>query len=684
MNKIYHFILFCFATLCLAACSDDDPEVSGIDGKDHFISEFALTVDGITYQAMIVGDKITVEIPYNTSLKGATVEYALCEGASINPNPSTIEDWENEWKFVVTSKMQDSKVYSYTYQYTDIEQSGSVVLATQAEVDNFAKTGINKIEGSLTIGTADGEEITNLDGLANLKQISNSLVINPSYKGTDLTGLDNLEQLGSFKLGSTTSASKNIMLKTVNLPSLLGVTGDFVVNSSVIEKISIPKVEFIGEDMYITSDALLDLDANAVESVGASLIVKGSVAQKESATTEAIVFSALKQIGNELTIQYFPKLQGIYLPALESVVGTASFSDMSSIGSLAMTELHSVGGLTIKNCKEISIVELPGLISCGETSVDANKVNKLNIASLKDVLGDMTLSNLLIEELDLSQINFNGNTLTLQCARLNKIVGPETFNGSLLLLPKSCRLTEFTLEGISNIQGDFQCKDYSYVKEFVMPFIRVAGDMTIALNSGSVNTAAEIEFPKLQEIGGTLTLESNSNANNIAFPSLKKILGSCSVTTTDLKNDIEFTNLESIGTDGADEQIKFEIEATNILCPKLKTINVKFDIATSSFMFGMEVDKVSYPNVESISENLSITCPYSDFGSNGILSIDFSGLKSAKGISISGQGDVTDFSSFKYLFENNVLTGESQWSVKECGYNPTFQEMKDGKYKLAE
>ena len=120
MNKIYHFILFCFATLCLAACSDDDPEVSGIDGKDHFISEFALTVDGITYQAMIVGDKITVEIPYNTSLKGATVEYALCEGASINPNPSTIEDWENEWKFVVTSKMQDSKVYSYTYQYLSL------------------------------------------------------------------------------------------------------------------------------------------------------------------------------------------------------------------------------------------------------------------------------------------------------------------------------------------------------------------------------------------------------------------------------------------------------------------------------------------------------------------------------------------------------------------------------------
>lgn len=113
--------------------------------------------------------------------------------------------------------------------------------------------------------------------------------------------------------------------------------------------------------MYITSDALLDLDANAVESVGASLIVKGSVAQKESATTEAIVFSALKQVGNELTIQYFPKLQGIYLPALESVAGTASFSDMSSIGSLAMTELHSVGGLTIKIAKRFPLLNFPVL-----------------------------------------------------------------------------------------------------------------------------------------------------------------------------------------------------------------------------------------------------------------------------------------------------------------------------------
>ena len=209
-----------------------------------------------------------------------------------------------------------------------------------------------------------------------------------------------------------------------------------------------------------------------------------------------------------------------------------------------------------------------------------------------------------------------------------------------------------------------------------MPFVNVAGDITIALNTGSVDTGAEIEFPKLQEIGGALTLGKNINANKIDFPLLKRILGSCSVTTSSLKDDIEFSNLESIGTEAGSTQAEFNINKTNILCPKLKTIHGGVNIITDVAMFGM--------TVESISGDLSITCPFSAFGPNGIVSIDFSGLKSVKSINISGQGDINNFSTFKYLFENNILTEASQWDVTDCGYNPTYQDMKDGKYKPAE
>lgn len=681
MNKIYHFILFCFATLCLAACSDDDPEVSGIDGKDHFISEFALTVDGITYQAMIVGDKITIEIPYNASLKGATVEYALCEGASINPNPSTIEDWENEWKFVVTSKMQDSKVYSYTYQYTDIEQSGCVVLATQAEVDNFAKTGINKIEGSLTIGTADGEEITNLDGLANLKQISNSLVINPSYKGTDLTGLDNLEQLGSFKLGSTAAISKNTTLKAVNLPSLLGVTGDFVVNSSVIEKISIPKVEIIGEDMYIVSDALLDLDANAVESVGASLIVKGSTVQKATAVTEAIVFASLKHIGNDFSVQYFPKLQGIYLPVLENVSGSVSFANLSLVGNIAMTELCTIGGLDISQCVNLSTIELPKLVSSGAFKINASQLNKLNVPSLTNVTGDMYLSNVLLRELDLSRIEFNGNTLKLElCGLLGKLAGPETFNGNLVLARRTGNAKEgFSIEGFSILNGNFEATQTNFLDNLIIPFISVTGNVIAETIYGDRNIPKKIKFPYLQEIGGELRLDQLNNIVSVELPVLKTIGGTCYISVSQQSGNTVLQELENIGSKIDDAQITFVVASANIECPKLKTITGNFLIEIYE-----EATEISYPNLEIISNNMTIQAATWADPNELITNIDFSNLKSAKSINISEQKNVTDFSSFKYLFENNVLTGESQWSVKECGYNPTFQDMKDGKYKPAE
>lgn len=602
MNKIYHFILLCFAALCFTACSDDDPELSGIDGRDNYIADFALTVGGITYQATITGDKITVEIPYNISLEGATVEYSLSEGSSINPNPSTIQDWGNEWKFVVTSKMQESKVYSYTYQYADIEQSGSVVLATQAEVDNFAKTGINKIEGNLTIGTADGEEITNLDGLANLKQISNSLVIKSSYKGADLTGLDNLKQLGSFKLGSVTSVSKNTALKTVNLPSLLSITGDFVINSSVIEKISIPKVEIIGEDMYIVSDALLDLDANAVESIGASLIVKGSTVQKATAVTEAIVFASLKHIGEDFSVQYFPKLQGIYLPVLENVSGTVSFANLAFVGNIAMTELCTIGGVDISQCTNLSTIELPKLVSSGAFRINASQLNKLNIPSLTNVTGDMYLSNVLLRELDLSRIESNGNTLTLElCELLSKLVGPETFNGNLVFNRNVGNKNEkFTIEGFSNLNGSFKATQTKFLDDLIIPFVSVTGDVNAYTIYGD-SKIPKIKFPYLQEIGGGLTLNQLNSIISVELPVLKTIGGICYISASQQMGNTMFQELENIGSKVDDAQITFQIGGGNIECPKLKTITGDFIIEVYE-----KATEISYPNLEIISNNMTI------------------------------------------------------------------------------
>lgn len=675
MNKIYYFILFCFAALCFTACSDDDPEFSGIEGKDHYISDFALSVGGITYQATIAGEKITVEIPYNTDLEGATAAYTLSEGATINPNPSTIQDWENEWKFVVTSKMQESKVYSYTYRYADIEQSGSVVLATQAEVDNFAETGINRIDGNLTIGTAEGEEISNLEGLIHLKQISNSLIVNPSYKGSDLSGLDNLEQIGGFRLGSITSTSKNTTLKTISLPSLLGVVGDFVVNCSAVEKVSIPKVETVEGDVYVISDSLLDLEANALASVGASLVVKGTTEsnpKKGHATTEAIVFNSLKQVGNDLAIQYFPKLQGVYLPALEHA-GAASFIGLEVVGSIAMTELRSVGDFTIESYN-VSNVSLPALVTSGKMYISA-PVNNFDISSLKNINGEMYLGVVNLTTLDVSAIDFNGNTLHLYaCNQLSKITGPETFNGSFYI--NTSKVENFTIEGVSNIQGSFTYTTNTKLKNFIMPFSRIAGDVVIGLSRANRGVSIEsIQFPKLQEIGGKLDLTYNRFVKKIEFPVLKRIIGNDNyIGTAKIDDGCIFNELESIGST-PDATTEFYISDGEIKCPKLKTISGSLEISTNT----STITAISYPTLEAISNKLTISR-----GDEVVTNIDFSGLKTIQQVAIESYTGVSDFSTFRYLFENNILTEASQWTVTKCGYNPTFQDMKDGKYTPAE
>ena len=64
------------------------------------------------------------------------------------------------------------------------------------------------------------------------------------------------------------------------------------------------KLVLTGEYFLVRKATVFDWQERTVAVSYTHLIVKGSVAQKESATTEAIVFSALKQVGNELTIQY--------------------------------------------------------------------------------------------------------------------------------------------------------------------------------------------------------------------------------------------------------------------------------------------------------------------------------------------------------------------------------------------
>ena len=111
MNYIFRIVALSLALITCWGCDkdDDSSQESVSTGKDNYIVSFAITVDGISYNASITDDRILVKVPYDISLKGAAASYTLSENATINPDPSALTAWNEEWQFIVTSGNKGNK-----------------------------------------------------------------------------------------------------------------------------------------------------------------------------------------------------------------------------------------------------------------------------------------------------------------------------------------------------------------------------------------------------------------------------------------------------------------------------------------------------------------------------------------------------------------------------------------------
>ena len=66
-----------------------------------------------------------------------------------------------------------------------------------------------------------------------------------------------------------------------------------------------------------------------------------------------------------------------------------------------------------------------------------------------------------------------------------------------------------------------------------------------------------------------------------------------------------------------------------------------------------------------------------------LTSFDMPKLKSLSGVNFVKLTSFSDFSIFETFIRDNQIT-EPNWVVSGCKYNPTYQDMKDGRYKPAE
>ena len=651
-------------TLLAFSCSDDDD--LPFDGSDNSITSFSLTaLDGVRYSGEITGDKIVVTAPLNVSLSGAKVNFSLCEQASISPAPEEVTDWDTEQTFVVTAYNQETKKYTYNVMRTDVPSEGEVRLVTQADVDALAASGVTIIDGDLIIGENSLKEgadtIKDLSALSGLIEVKQNIIVNNSFGGTSLKGLENIRSAAGIYLGNTSSSLNCPNEFDVELSALKNL-GQLVVNSAKVKSLHLPSLREIGW-LYLCAAKLASVNFSSLENCVTNFTVKAT-----NTVLESMAFPSLECVGGFVTLQDYRGVKELSFPKLKMINGTLTVSYLTTLRALEFPELTNVvGNISVSGVEALTSFCMPKLEQVRELKINMDfwspqvAFQSLNLQSLKSVEGDFSFNvNALneMETFELPALERVAGTLYITYYYGEKFSIPNLSDCAVMMLFYFDKLKELDIAAVKNLQtlriGGF--KELVNVKS--SPSIE---NLTInALNA----EVKPFPFKNLQEITGTFLLENFPQNSTYVISGIKKI-NTISGMGGSKFGDLSYPDLEEVGT------ATFQMYLLNYLrLPKLKTVRENFTIGSIRDLKILEL-----PALEKVGGKFTLSgmswLP-SDFSQ-----MVFPVLAEVGSVAISDLKDLSDFSALK----NVVGTLDaSQWKVSGCAYNPTLDDMKAGKY----
>ncbi len=687
--------------LFVTGCEDD----SIWDGTDYYLASFQIELNATTYKATISSDSITISVPENVSLDGAVATVEMSENATISPDPSGITNWNEKHTFTITAYNGDSQTYYYSVVQTSVTGSGNIILTTQDEVEAFAAQGITELQGSLIIGANEGENsISSLESLSGLKIITSGLVINPTFSGTSLSGLENLEQVGSIEIGAVTKLQK------AAFPALKSIMSDLSVTSSGIDSLEFPVLENVDNTITLSkNDSLVLIDFSSLKTVASDFTIQG----KSNAKLSSISMPVLEYIYGNLSLKSLPNLisvsfasltelvscsvnsltslESFSAPKLETTYGNLYF-ELPALITLDMSSLTTVGGY-LNMYSSTQLTGLEGLKSLKTVAgqlylYNLTAVEKLDGLSALVSVGSLTLYNMSslsglgdlsslseVETLTISGTSFqslselsslqslqtlevNGSNIEgiteldvskfedLEYLRVNNIYnsvaikGPENFEGTLYLYQ-----TNFELDGFNEVKtlslSGFNSSSEITDKEIGTK--KVTGDFTLSLS----NISGTFNLPNLEEVGGKLNLNGRVP---ISMPRLKSVG--------------EFYSKQALPEGGT------------YSFPSLETVDGDCYICTK-ISWGYW-DEIQMPELKTVTGTLTVS-GYSSSRKNTTLTNlnGFSSLTNAGGITIQYNTALTDYSGLKNAISSFTT---DHWTVTGNAYNPTCQDLVDGKW----
>lgn len=671
MKKItYAFALLTVLLWALVGCNNKD---TFFTGTDNSLNTFSITANGVTYLAAIVGDKIVLSVPMGVDLSSAEVQYELCEHATIIPDPKTIKDWNSQHVFRVKSYSQIPREYTYSVQRTDVSQSGNVQLLTQTEVNNFAKLGITTIDGNLIIGSDSKpvqDSIVNIEALASIKGVRYNIVINRSFTGGTLVGLENIEHCGGIQIGTNTSPIEFPAVSglSIDMPKLKSV-GDIILNSSSIKSVAFTKLESV-TSLFISSNSLVALKLPLLKETVNGLSLSNTSASINSILPE-ISLPALEKVGGKLSLQYFSGVNAVNFPILQSVGGDIDIAlNAGTLEELTFPALETVNG-------SVLMERAPGLLKLSIPKVKQVKAFTYN----KTSYGSYPL-----ESLDLSSLEVvTGEFYIRGVAAMESFVLPNLKQvGTELTIWDLKGATTVKLPAIKEIQKRLQLYSVSSLKSLDISTLETLGrlDLTGCVELAKVQSPVEIT-------NITINYASNAACVTPEFEGLKKVKGELSFTNDYNTLNYEVKHIEYIGTlkfgGGKTNSVlnlfdvkkiqSFELSSSNLAelnAPKLTEIeNMKFTYISN-------LATIKIPELKTVGAfTLSEHNQWNTSNARMTNLNAFSSIISIGSVDISYCNKLVDFRGLSEIISG--LDAE-KWSVKNCGYNPTYQNMVDGQY----
>jgi hypothetical protein len=666
MKKYIIWSILSVLTFAMVSCSDEDDPFAG---NDNFITSFTLKQGEDIFTASFKGDTILLRSPEGISLRNAKAEVVCSENSSINPNPATIENWDEQIYFVVTSLNGAKRKYIYIPEKGDLSISGVIMLNTQEEVNTFGAEGLTRIDGSLIIGRQEGSDtIRSLAALSSLRHVSNNVIINKRFLGSEFSGLDNLETIGgTLHLNSADS------LYSLALNQLLSVGGDLNITSASISTIDCPKLKSVGGTMTLAT-SFVTSNFPTLQQVGGDILLKGSSAVKK------FVFQSLKKVSGTLEMN-MSSVSGLEFPELQ-VCNKLTISK-STLGLLYCPKLQYVSADMSIGDNPLYEVSFPELVHAGSITLSCAKVNQLNMPILKDVDGNFSITLAGLDPQKLSSLETIGGTLSLiftadrlqMPSRLKKI-------GTLILAAgigeldiRGVEIAEIRFNGAglenTTVIGDETFKGGINLSSLTGAFPKLEGFhkiewLTIGYLSGN---NLDIEINNIRKIKGDFSYWSNSNVASILLSDLEEVGGNFKLRSNIKK--YSFPGLKSIQGDASMGFIFYENNTFPLLTKVGRGMRIQTGYSTSN------PEKILYPALKEIGGTLELA-PYVDsptYTNQKWTDLDFlAGIETIGGFKITNHTKLTSYEGLKKAI---ATCPEDKWEVTGNLYNPTYRQLVD-------